>query len=328
MPVLYISLLRKEAIESAEMEGADVDYDALYSLETRTFDEGRNEPRATTAADDTKDTREVLNYETAVQDGITALDVGGELNVELLHDLHETLLTDVSDDRVDTHTVGAYKTKPNYLGDFLPPAPDTAEDLMDGLFTYYRTGGRYHPLVDIALFHYQFETIHPYGDGNGRLGRLLITLQLYDADFLERPNLYLSEYFNRNKTTYVERMKGIRYHGEWAAWLSFFIEGVAQQARESVERTLALADLRREYEGEYGGKSYTTNQLAVTLFEQPYVTSKTVQRLFDVQQPTASRAINRLVDEGVLEEVPRHGRNKEYRAREIFEILEQPPQTY
>jgi len=123
-------------------------------------------------------------------------------------------------------------------------------------------------------------------------------------------------------------MDGIRYHGEWAAWLSFFIEGVAQQARESVERTLALADLRREYEDEYGGTSYTTNQLAVTLFEQPYVTSKTVQRLFDVQQPTASRAINRLVDEGVLEEVPRHGRNKEYRARDIFEILEQPPQTY
>lgn len=123
---------------------------------------------------------------------------------------------------------------------------------MDGLFTYYRTGGSYHPLVDIALFHYQFETIHPYGDGNGRLGRLLITLQLYDADLLERPNLYLSEYLNRNKTTYVERMEGVRFHGEWEAWLSFFIEGIARQAHESVERTRALADLRREYEHEYG----------------------------------------------------------------------------
>jgi Fic family protein len=327
-PVLYTSLLRKEAMESAEIEGADVDYDALYSLETRTLDEGLDEPGETTAADETKDTREVLNYETAVQDGIDALDHGKELNVELLHDLHKNLLTGVPDDRVDTDTIGAYKTKPNYLGDFLPPAPDAVEDLMNGLFTYYRTGGSYHPLIDIALFHYQFETIHPYGDGNGRLGRLLITLQLYDADLLERPNLYLSEYFNRNKNTYVERMEGIRFHGEWEAWLSFFIEGIARQARESVERTLALADLRREYEEEYGGKSYTKNQLAVTLFEQPYVTSKTVQRLFEVKQPTASRAINELVDEGVLEEVPRHGRNKEYRAREIFEILEQPPQTY
>ncbi|MUV59540.1 Fic family protein [Halobacterium sp. CBA1126] len=327
-PVLYTSLLRKEAMESAEIEGADVDYDALYSLETRTFDEGRDEPNETTAVAETKDTREVRNYETAVEDGIDALDHGEALTVELLHDLHETLLTGVPDDRVDTDTVGAYKSKPNYLGDFLPPVPGAVEDLMDGLFTYYRTGGSYHPLVDVALFHYQFETIHPYGDGNGRLGRLLVTLQLYDADLLERPNLYLSEYFNRNKAAYVERMESVRFHGAWEPWLSFFVEGIARQARESVERTLALADLRRDYEAEYGGKSYTKNRLAVTLFERPYVTSKTVQRLFDVEQPTASRAINELVDDGVLEEVPRHGRNKEYRAREIFEILEQPPQTY
>jgi Fic family protein len=199
---------------------------------------------------------------------------------------------------------------------------------MDALFTYYRTGGSYHPLVDIALFHYQFETIHPYGDGNGRLGRLLITLQLYDAGYLERPNLYLSEYFNRNKPTYGDRLEAVRYDGDWEAWLSFFIEGIARQAHESVDRTLSLAHLKRQYDAEYGGKSYTKNQLAVKLFEQPYVTSKTVQRLFDVEQPTASRVINDLVDEGVLEEVTGKGRNKEYRAREIFEILEQPPQTY
>lgn len=103
-------------MESAEIEGADVDYDALYSLETRTFDEGRDEPSETTAAAETKDTREVLNYETAVKEGIDALDAGEELNVELLHDLHETLLTGVPDDRVDTDTIGDYKTNPNYLG--------------------------------------------------------------------------------------------------------------------------------------------------------------------------------------------------------------------
>jgi Fic family protein len=325
--VLYTSLLRKEAMESAEIEGADVDYDALYSLETRTFDADPDDIE-TTAADDTKDTREVLNYEDAIEDGIDALDAGAELNVGLLHDLHETLLTGVPEDRVDTDTIGSYKSKPTHLGDFLPPAPSAVADLMDALFTYYRTGGSYHPLVDIALFHYQFETIHPYGDGNGRLGRLLITLQLYDHDYLEHPNLYLSEYFNRNKNTYVERMEGVRFDGDWEAWLTFFIEGIARQARESVDRTLSLADLRREYDEEYGGVQYTKHRLACKLFEQPYVTSKTVQRLFDVEQPTASRAINQLVDEGVLEEVTAKGRNKEYRAREIFDILEQPPQTY
>jgi len=327
-PVLYTSLLRKEAMESAEIEGADVDYDALYSLETRTLDAGTDESGVEPTPGQTKDTQEVLNYEDAIEDGIEALDRGEDLTVERLHELHETLLTAVPDDRVDTDTIGTYKTKPNHIGEFLPPVPDKVEGLMDALFTYYRTGGSYHSLVDIALFHYQFETIHPYGDGNGRLGRLLITLQLYDAGYLERPNLYLSEYFNRNKRTYVDRLEGVRYDGDWEAWLSFVIEGIARQARESVDRTLSLADLKRQYDAEYGGKSYTKNRLAVTLFEQPYVTSKTVQRLFDVEQPTASRAINDLVDEGVLEEVTGKGRNKEYRAREIFEILEQPPQTY
>ncbi|MFA9504421.1 Fic family protein [Natrinema sp. H-ect1] len=328
-PVLYTSLLRKEAMESAEIEGADVDYNALYSLETRSLDEAEDgysiEPTSDT---DTKDTQEVLNYEQAVEDGIEILDNGGEISVSFLHDLHETLLTDVPDDRVDTDTIGAYKTVPNHLGDFLPPVPGEVDGLMDALVTYYRTGGSYHPLVDIALFHYQFETIHPYGDGNGRLGRLLITLQLYDGGLLERPNLYLSEYFNRNKATYVDRMDAVRSRGDWEEWISFFVKGVAQQAEESVTRTLALDELRRSYEEEYGGVQYARNRLACSLFEQPYVTTKTVAERLDIERSTAYRAIDTLEDEGILEEVTGKDRNKEYRAKEIFEILERPPQTY
>lgn len=328
-PVLYTSLLRKEAMESAEIEGADVDYNALYSLETRSLDEAQDgysiEP---TSEADTKDTQEVLNYEQAVEDGIEILDNGGEISVSLLHALHETLLTDVPNDRVDTDTTGAYKTVPNHLGDFLPPVPGEVDGLMDALVTYYRTGGSYHTLVDTALFHYQFETIHPYGDGNGRLGRLLITLQLYDNGLLERPNLYLSEYFNRNKATYVDRMDAVRSRGDWEEWISFFVKGVAQQAAESVTRTLALDELRRSYEEEYGGVQYAKNRLACSLFEQPYVTTKTVAERLDIERSTAYRAIDTLEDEGVLEEVTGKDRNKEYRAKEIFEILERPPQTY
>lgn len=328
-PVLYTSLLRKEAMESAEIEGADVDYNALYSLETHSLAETEDgysiEP---TSEAGTKDTQEVLNYEQAVEDGIRALNSGGEVSVSLLHGLHETLLTDVPDDRVDTDTIGAYKTVPNHLGNFLPPVPSEIDGVMDALMTYYRTGGNYHTLVDIALFHYQFETIHPYGDGNGRLGRLLITLQLYDTDLLERPNLYLSEYFNRNKAAYVDRMEAVRSHGDWEEWVSFFVEGIAQQAEESVDRTLALDELRRRYENEYGGIQYAKNRLACSLFERPYVTTKTVAERFDIERSTAYRAIDALENEGVLEEVTGKKRNKEYRAKEIFEILERPPQTY
>ncbi|WP_123623748.1 Fic family protein [Halorubrum sp. CSM-61] len=329
-PVLYTSLLRKEAMESAEIEGADVDYNALYSLETRALDDSADTDAlaSRSSSKTTKDTREVLNYERAVEDGIRAIHDGESLSVDLLHTLHETLLSGVPDDRVDTETVGEYKTRPNHLGEFLPPVPGVVDGLMDALLTYYRTGGRYHPLIDIALFHYQFETIHPYGDGNGRLGRLLITLQLYDHGYLQRPNLYLSEYFNRNKPAYVDRMTAVRAGGEWEAWLSFFIEGVAKQAEESVTRTLALDELRRRYEDEYGGVDYTKNRLACKLFERPYLTTKTVAKLFDVDHSTASRAIAALEEDGVLEEVTGKARNKEYRAREIFEILERPPQTY
>ncbi|GCF12086.1 filamentation induced by cAMP protein fic [Haloarcula mannanilytica] len=329
-PVLYTSLLRKEAMESAEIEGADIDYNALYSLETRNLDEATEESAidATTSVSETKDTQEVLNYEQAIEEGIETLDSGGEISVTLLHDLHKTLLTDVPADRIETDTIGAYKTVPNHLGDFLPPVPGEVDGLMDALVTYYRTGGSYHPLVDIALFHYQFETIHPYGDGNGRLGRLLITLQLYDAGLLERPNLYLSEYFNRNKATYVDRMDGVRAHGDWEAWLSFFIEGVAQQAEESVDRTLALDELRRRYEDEYGGVQYAKHRLACRLFDRPYVTTKTVAEMLDIERSTAYRAIDDLEADGVLEEVTGKQRNKEYRAKEIFDILERPPQTY
>jgi Fic family protein len=329
-PALYTSLLRKEAMESAEIEGADVDYNALYSLETQRLDETSIESSidAQTRTAETKDTQEVLNYEQAVEDGIGLLDDDATISESLLHALHETLLAGVPEGSVETDTIGAYKTVPNHLGDFLPPVPSEIDGLMDALLTYYQTGGSYHPLVDIALFHYQFETIHPYGDGNGRLGRLLITLQLYDAGLLERPNLYLSEYFNRNKATYVDRMEAVRMQGDWERWLSFFLSGVARQAEESVDRTLALDRLRRSYEEEYGGVQYAKNRLACSLFEHPYVTTKTVAERLDIEQSTAYRAIDALQDEGVLEEVTGKQRNKEYRAREIFEILERPPQTY
>jgi len=329
-PVLYTSLLRKEAIESAEIEGADIDFNALYSLETHSLGERGDGSLTdvTVSPADTKDTQEVLNYEQAIKQGIATLNNGDDISVTLLHDLHEALLTNLPDDRIDTDTIGSYNTVPNFLGDFLPPVPGEVAGLMDALLTYYRTGGSYHPLVDIALFHYQFETIHPYGDGNGRLGRLLITLQLYDNGLLEQPNLYLSEYFNRNKAAYVDRMDAVRARGDWEAWLLFFIRGVARQAEESVDRTLSLDALRRRYDEEYGGLQYATNRLACSLFEQPYMTTQTVAERLDIERSTAYRAIEALETQGVLEEVTGKQRNKEYRAKEIFDILEQSPQTY
>jgi len=326
-PVLYTSLLRKEAMESSEIEGANIDYNALYSFETRSVAQ-TDTGDALTAIDETKDVQEVLNYERALKNGINALDHGDGISIDLLHTLHRTLLTDVPEDRRETDTIGEFKTVPNHLGEFVPPVPSTIDGLMAALLTYIQTGGNYHPLVDIALTHYQFETIHPYGDGNGRLGRLLITLQLYDRDYLEQPTLYLSEYFNRYKQTYIDRLNAVRKYGEWEAWVTFFVTGIRHQAEESLRRSRELHSLQREYEATYGDTSAAYAELACKLFEQPYLTATVVQELLDVTGPTAYRAIDQLETEGVLEETTGKKRNREYRAREIFEILERPPRTY
>ena len=323
-PVLYTSLVRKEAMESSEIEGAEIDYNALYSYETRS----PATPDRPSPVREHKDIQEVLNYEQALQDGIEALSKGESVRIELLHALHRTLLTGIPENRRETETIGEFKQVPNHLGEFLPAAPEAVEGLMDALLTYIRTGGSYHPLIDIGLVHYQFETIHPYGDGNGRLGRLLIALQLYDVGYMEYPTLYLSEYFNRFKDTYVDRLNAVRSHGEWERWIRFFVEGVRHQAEESLLRSRELETLHSEYEAEYGNGSTAATELACRLFERPYLTGPVVTEMLEVTRPTAYRAIGRLVDEGILEETTGQERNREVRAREIFEILERPPETY
>lgn len=317
-PLLYTSLIRKEAVESAEIEGAEVDINDVYRYETLELD-------ADESPELTRDVREVLNYEAAIKQGVEAMDSGEGITVELIKSLHETLLSGV---RSETDVIGDFRETPVHLGSFVPPAPDSVEGHLDALLSYVRAGGAYHDLIDVALVHYQFETIHPFGDGNGRLGRVLVTLQLYDGEYLTSPNLYLSEYLNRNKETYVERMRGVSRDGEWEAWVSFFVTGIQLQAREAFERSLELRDLEREYEERYGGQKRADARLALELFEQPYVTASDVERMLDVSGPTAYRAIHELEDEGVLEEVTGKERNKEYRAVEIFEILERPPTTF
>jgi len=327
-PVLYTSLLRKEAMESVEIEGGDVDFNALYRTETHS----RAIERPDEASDDaeplyTRDTQEVLNYEDAIEAGIEAVDRGERISMALLNSLHATLLDDI---RSETDTIGEFRTDPVHLGRYVPPASDTVDRAMDALFGYVRAGGTkfYHDLVDIALVHYQLETIHPYGDGNGRLGRLLVTLQLYESGYLERPNLYLSEYFNRNKQAYVDRMQAVRQRGEWSDWVEFFLRGIRHQAEESVERTLELRDLYAKYDAEFGDRKRADARLALVLFDRPYVTARDAASMLDVSNQTAYRAISRLEDAGVLEEVTGKDYGREYRAAEVFEILERPPQTY
>src|SRR6056297_3217119 len=244
-PMLYASLVRKEAVESAEIEGADVNVNDMYRYETLKLDDEAD-------PDAEKDIGEVLNYEKAVRQGVEAIDANDGITIGLLKSLHETLLSGV---RSETDVIGDLRKTPVHLGTFIPPSPQSVGSDVEALVSYLRSGGAYHDLIDTALVHYQFETIHPFGDGNGRLGRILITLQLYECGLLSAPNLYLSEYFNRNKDTYVERMREVSRNGAWEEWLMFFIRGVLKQAREAYERSLELRNLQQEYKEKYGGSS-------------------------------------------------------------------------
>jgi Fic family protein len=195
---------------------------------------------------------------------------------------------------------------------------------MANLAQYLATGGGFHDLVELGIVHYQFETIHPFGDGNGRLGRVLITLQLIQQGNLEKPFLYPSAYFNEHKTEYVRRMRQVSEEGAWQPWLEFFIDGIRQQAVDAVERTKRLRDLRQSYREDYGSRKTATDRLAMALFEKPYVTTANVEEKLDVTHQTARNAIRNLEESGVLEETTGQARYQKFKASDIFTILNEP----
>ena len=318
-PVLYTSLLRLEAVETAEIEGADVEMDEVYAYHTRrnSGDSGRV----------SRDLQEVLNAERALRDGFDAIKRGESVSVALLKSLHEILLEGV---RNEGDVVGEWRDDDVHIpsprrgqSPFVPPPADRVPELMDSVEAYIQMDGEYHPLVDLAITHYQFETVHPCSDGNGRLGRILIVLQLHKAGYLSDPYLYPSAYFNRNKQEYVETMRAVSEEGRWRDWITFFIEGIEEQAKDSYERTFELLELRREYEAQYPNQK-TSHKLARELFELPYFTADDITDRFDVSRQTAYNAIGELESDGLVVEATGQQRNREYKAIDIFDILERP----
>lgn len=313
-PIVYTSLVRREAVESVLVEGADIEFEDM-------FRPAEIERDSTT----TKDIREAINYERAIRAGAERVVDTGEITLELLKELHRQLLAGVRD---EAEKLGEFRTSPVHIpppdahtSPFVPPGPEKVRPLMQNLERYIDRGGPYHNIVDLGIVHYQFETIHPFGDGNGRLGRVLITLQLIKQGYLSKPFLYPSAYFNEHKIEYVTRMRAVSEEGAWEPWLRFFIKGIRQQAADAVTRTERLRDVRREYEQRYGDEKTATDRLAMRLFQQPYVTTKDVQTLLDVSRQTARNALMELEDAGVLEETTGKERYQEFRAVDIFDIL-------
>ncbi|WP_380677467.1 Fic family protein [Salinigranum sp. GCM10025319] len=312
--------IRREAVFSSRIEGTYATVSAVYAHEAGEEDAIEGTTRHEAA--------EVLNYVRATQHGLERISES-EISLELLKTLHGILMTDV---RGGQKNPGEFRPDQRAIGSrnprearFVPTAPHRVPYEMENLIQYIQSGPQFDPLIDISLIHYQFETIHPFTDGNGRMGRLLITLLMDKYGLLPDPFLYLSSYFNQYRDEYVDSLFNVNSKGQWEEWISFFLDGVIDQSKEVFIRSKELLELRDEYREQYQGRrSETLLAIIYEIFRNPVITIKQAEERADVGYQAARNAIYELEEEGILTEVTGKERYKVYHASEIIGVIEKP----
>lgn len=275
------------------------------------------------------DLREIANYVAALEYGKDRL-TNLPLSLRLVREIHEKLMQDV---RGNTATPGEFRRTQNWIGppgctlanaSYVPPPPHELLTCLGQWETFLRDRSL-PPLVQIALAHYQFEAIHPFLDGNGRVGRLLITLFLIERAVLPTPLLYLSAFFEATRQDYYERLRGITERGEWSPWLEYFLNGVARQSEDALSRARRINDLLTEWKLLVAGlSSKIPTHLVVLLAENPFWTVKRAAEALRVAYTTAERAIEKLESLSILTQTTDAKRDRVYCAKPILEILEEP----
>ncbi len=322
-PYLLIRpLQRKEAIASSNIEGT---YTSLPEL--LMFESGAEEHHRTT------DTREVYNYVQALKSGIDILhDI--PVSNRLMCDLHKKLLMGLPRSRTGYFEPGEYRKEQNFIGKskdvsksrFNPPPPPMHVECMRDLEQFINDAemAGLPPLIFIALIHYQFEAIHPFPDGNGRVGRILIPLILRSKDIMDQPLLYMSQYFEDNKDEYTDFMLNISRRSAWIDWISFFLKGVTH----SCEKTIVTVHKVRELQETYKTKCQQARSSALLLkiidhlFETLYVTTPIVQKLTGTSYTAAKNNIIKLTECGIIQKLDYPGREKFYFAKELMALFE------
>lgn len=291
-PRLLINpFLRREAVLSSRIEGTVSSLADVFRYEAF-------EDRGSALS---SDTREVINYVWALEDGLSLLE-GRPLATDLINKVHERLMTGV---RGQYKSPGQLRRSQVWIqgSEFTPPAAEFVPDLLRDLELFMNEDTMLPPLIQCALAHYQFETIYPYEDGNGRTGRLLIVLLLFAKRVLTTPLLYLSAYFERKRTDYLDGLFNLSVTGNWSAWLDFFLKGVAEQANDALSRSRQLRDLHARYRDQlqrarYSGKAL---QLLDELFAMPVATAPNAARTLGISTEGARQILERLVTAGILE---------------------------
>jgi Fic family protein len=316
--LLITPYIRREAVSSSRIEGTQSSLSDLFFFEA-----------APTDIDRKPDVKEVINYVRAMEHGLKRL---GEfpLSIRLVREIHGVLLEDV---RGADRTPGALRRSQNWIGGgslvdavYVPPPPEEVPKALGEWEAFIHSRPDIPPLVLAALIHYQFEAIHPFLDGNGRVGRLLITFFLCESDTLPLPLLYLSGYFERFRNEYSDRLLEVSRAGDWNGWLKFFLRAMVNQAEAAYENTQRLLSLRENYRSILRDLAATaaTYDLVDNLFKNPYVTAPGFSAAMGISFPSAQKAINKLVEAGILQEITGQSRNRVYLCGEILENLEAP----
>lgn len=317
-PELFVAMyVKKEAVLSAQIEGtqaslADLLIDNPSQSEIDYSPDGLSE---------------VVNYVNAMKWGLINLD-RLPLSLRLIREIHAQLLKNV---RGYNKQPGEFRKTQNWIGPigstittavFVPPEPDEMPEALYKLEEFIHSDSNIPALIKIALIHAQFETIHPFLDGNGRIGRLLITFWLCEQRILSQPLLYLSYYFKANRTEYYDRLMNVRLQGDWESWIKFFLKGVASVAEEAIETAKEILKLRERCLAKINNVNSNYIKLLDKLFENPVIAKKEVSELLNIATNTAGTIVDSFCNMEILRDAtPEKQRYKKYIFYEYFELL-------
>lgn len=315
--LLIAPYIRREAVLSSRIEGTQA------SLSDLLVDEAGQQTEAPT-----DDVQEVRNYVVALEYGVERLKQL-PLSLRLVCELHARLMSGV---RGQHATPGEFRRSQNWIGPpgstpvtapYVPPPPAEMKEALGKWEVFLHQRGTLPELIQCALMHEHFEALHPFLDGNGRVGRLLITLFLIERGRLGQPLLYLSEFIERYRADYYFHLQAVRTHGDWAGWLLYFLNGVQWSARRAIRQAGQLVDLREGLRQRLTGLPKAL-PLVDALFENPYLVPARIVQLTGVSDPTARTLLRKLTATGVLKEVTGRQWGKLYVAHEILAALDDP----
>lgn len=317
---IFISkYVEKEALLSSQIEGTQASLSDVLQL-NKIDGEKR------------KETEDVVNYINALNYGIELLEKL-PISIRYLKELHKVLLKGV---RGEMKNPGEIRHSQNWIGPsgctlsnatFVPPSIDKMKEALNNLEIYMNEKINVEPLIQIALIHYQFETIHPFLDGNGRLGRLLIPLWLKNNDYLQYPLLYLSLYFKQNRTEYYGLLMDVRFKGKYEEWIKFFLNGVIEMAKNSIdaiEKIIRLIDQNNDkiINSQYKNKTNLFDTMNY-IYNHPYFDSTDLKDALGMSKPTISKIINELLDLNIISKISNKQRYVTYKYDEYITILEE-----